>query len=266
MTPLGVAHLTALELSPPVFVREAAKAGFASVGLRVAPAAPGAVEYPLKKGTQAQQELRRILQGEGIRLYDVEFFPLTPGVDVSGYAGLLEAAADLGAVSVNVSGDDPDFLRLTQTFAAMCELAGVFGMRVDLEFMRWRICANLHDAVGLVSAAGQPNGAILLDCLHLNRSGGKSAELHDAPAGFIRVAQLCDASPRMPATEAEVIAEAREGRLPPGMGSLPLIELVQALPSNTAFTVEVPIPAMDAPSRLALNYKAAREVLLRAGR
>jgi sugar phosphate isomerase/epimerase len=266
LTPLGVAHLTALELPPPVFVREAARAGFASVGFRIAPATPGSVEYPLKKGTQAQQELRRILQGEGIGLYDVEFVPLTPEVDVPSYAGLLDAAADLGAVSLNVSGDDPDFVRLTHNFAAMCDLAGSFGLRVDLEFMRWRICANLHDALRLVSAASKPNGAILLDCLHLDRSGSQPAELRGVPAGFIRSAQLCDAPSQRPATDAEVIAEAREGRLPPGEGSLPLVETVQALSSEAAFTVEVPIPTMDAPSRLALNYNAARTMLATARR
>jgi len=266
LTPLGVAHLTALELPPPIFVREAARAGFTSVGFRIAPAAPGSVEYPLKNGTQAQQELRRILQGEGVSLYDVEFVPLTPEVDVLSYAALLEAAADLGAVSLNVSGDDPDFARLTHNFAAMCDLAGSFGLRVDLEFMRWRFCANLHDAVRLLSEARKPNSAMLLDCLHLNRSGGRPAELRGVPAGFIRAAQLCDASFHLPATEAEVIAEAREGRLPPGEGGLPLVEMVQALPSDATFTVEVPIPTMDAPSRLALNHKAARTMLAAAGR
>ena len=187
LTPLGVAHLTALELPPPVFVREAAIAGFTSVGFRVAPAVPGSVEYPLKIGTQAQQELRRILRGEDVGLYDVEFVPLTPEVDVQSYAGLLEAAADLGAVSLNVSGDDPDLARLAHNFAAMCDLAGSFGLRVDLEFMRWRVCANLHDAVRLVSEAGKSNSAILLDCLHLDRSGGQPADLRDVPASFIRV-------------------------------------------------------------------------------
>ena len=32
---LGLAHLTALELSPPALVTEAARAGFATVGVRV---------------------------------------------------------------------------------------------------------------------------------------------------------------------------------------------------------------------------------------
>ena len=38
---LGLAHLTALELSPLALVSEAARAGFASVGLRVVPATVG---------------------------------------------------------------------------------------------------------------------------------------------------------------------------------------------------------------------------------
>ena len=63
-----------------------------------------------------------------------------------------------------------------------------------------------------------------------------------------------------------MIAEAREGRLPPGEGSLPLVEMVRSLASDAAFTVVVPIPAMDAPPRLALNYKAARTMLAAAGR
>ena len=43
MTGLGLAHLTALELSPPALVKEAARAGFTSVGLR----APGEGCLPL---------------------------------------------------------------------------------------------------------------------------------------------------------------------------------------------------------------------------
>jgi hypothetical protein len=39
---LGLAHLTALELSPPALVTEAARAGFATVGVRVVPATLGA--------------------------------------------------------------------------------------------------------------------------------------------------------------------------------------------------------------------------------
>ncbi len=37
-------------------------------------------------------------------------------------------------------------------------------------------------------------------------------------------------------------SEARIDRLPPGLGELPLRQLIDALPINIAFAVEVPIP------------------------
>jgi hypothetical protein len=72
-----------------------------------------------------------------------------------------------------------------------------------------------------VSAAGpcwaradRPNGAVLLDALHLSRSGGAAAQLQDLPPGTINAAQLCDAPALQPRTEAEVIAEAGRGGYP----------------------------------------------------
>ena len=42
---------------------------------------------------------------------DIEFIQLTPDIDVQAFAGLFEAAADLGAMSVTVSGDDRRSMR-----------------------------------------------------------------------------------------------------------------------------------------------------------
>ena len=44
----------------------------------------------------------------------------------------------------------------------MCDLAGSFGLRVGLEFMRWRIGGNLQQAAALVKCANKANGAILV--------------------------------------------------------------------------------------------------------
>ena len=105
---LGLAHLTALELSPPGLVAAAARAGFASVGLRVVPATTGGPAYPTRVGTEAHRALKQILAAEGVRVSDIEFIQLTPDIDVQAFAGVFEAAADLGAISVTVSGDDHD--------------------------------------------------------------------------------------------------------------------------------------------------------------
>src|SRR4030095_8414408 len=131
-------HLPALELPPPARVTEAARAGFASVGLRVVPATTGGPAYPTRVGTEAHRALKQILAAEGVRVGDIEFIQVTPEIDVQAFAGVFEAAADLGAMSVTVSGDDHDPARLVAHFAELCDLAQPVGLRVDLEFMRWR--------------------------------------------------------------------------------------------------------------------------------
>lgn len=261
MSALGLAHLTALELSPPELAREAASAGFGAIGLRVHPAMAGGVAYPIRTGSWAQRELRTILASEGVRLNEIEFIQLTPGLDIAAFAPLLEAGAELGASAVTVSGDDSDHVRLTATFAALCDLAGGFGLRVDLEFMRWRVVGTLTQAEAIVRQAGRPNGAMLVDALHLSRSGGVPGDLAAVPGELLRAAQLCDAAPTQPQTDTDAITEAREGRLPPGEGALPLAALLRALPSDAALSVELPMRGLDARARIATAYSATRRLL-----
>ena len=263
---LGLAHLTALELSPSALVAEAARAGFASVGLRVVPATTGGPAYPTRVGTEAHRALKQILTVEGVRVSDIEFIQLTPEIDVQAFAGVFEAAADLGAMSVTVSGDDRDHARLTAHFAELCDLALAFGLRVDLEFMRWRAIGALPQALAIVQQAGKSNGAILVDALHLTRSGGKAANLISIPDEWLRAAQICDAGADVPSTEAAVIAEAREGRLPPGEGALPLGDLLEALPADTSLSVEMPMPALETRARIAAAYDATTRLLDRKQR
>jgi sugar phosphate isomerase/epimerase len=258
---LGLGHLTALELPPPALVAEAARAGFASVGLRVVPATVGGPAYPTRVGTEAHRALKQILTAEGVRVGDIEFIQLTPEIDVQAFAAQFEAAADLGAISVTVSGDDHDHARLTAHFAELCDLAQPFGLRVDLEFMRWRAIGALPQALSIVRRAGKSNGAVLVDALHLTRSGGKAGDLIAIPDEWLRAAQICDAGAVAPATEATIIAEAREGRLPPGEGSLPLGDLLEALPADASLSVEMPMPALQTRARIAAAHDATRRLL-----
>jgi sugar phosphate isomerase/epimerase len=266
MTGLALAHLTALELPPSALVMEAARAGFTSVGLRVVPATIGGPAYPTRLGTEAHRELKQILTNEGVRVNDIEFIQLTPDIEVSAFADLLEAGADLGAGSVIVSGDDDDNARLTAHFAGLCDLAQQFGLRADLEFMRWRAVRSLPQAEAIVRQAGKANGAILVDALHLSRCGGSPGDLIAIPDRWLRGAQLCDAAAEMPTTDAAAIAEARAGRLPPGEGALPLGGLLQALPSDASLSVEMPLPALEARARIAVAFKATKRLLDRQPR
>jgi sugar phosphate isomerase/epimerase len=261
VTALGLAHLTALDLPPPELIRAASRAGFAAVGLRVHPAVAGGAAYPTRVGTAAHRDLAALLRAEGISLNDVEFIQLTPDIDIQAFRPMLEAASDLGAASVTVSGDDSDQARLTANFAALCDLTQPLGLRVDLEFMRWRVIGNLQSAAAIVRQAGKPNGAVLVDALHLHRSGGAPADLTALGPGTVRAAQLCDAGAAIPQNDAGIIAEAREGRLPPGQGVLPLREMLRALPAKIALSVEMPMASIDTLSRIALAYSATQRVL-----
>lgn len=258
---LAVAHLTALELTPCELVRQAARAGFDAVGLRLNPTAAGAPAYPSLVGSGAHIELRRVLADEGVTVHDVEFIPILPGIDVACYAPMFDAAADLGARCVTVSGDDPDAARLTANLAALCELAARSGLRVDLEFMRWRHVGTLDQARAMVERAGSANLAILVDALHLTRSGGSPADVRALPEGLVHAVQLCDASPNQPVGDEATILEARTGRLPPGQGALPLRELLDALPAGTTLGVEMPLPSLPAGERLDLAYRSTRGML-----
>ena len=253
MSGLGVAHLTALELAPNALVREAARVGFSSVGLRLHPAMAGGIAYPLLPGSQALQQLKTMLDAEGVVVNEIEFVELKPDIDVPGLASLLESGAQLGARCLTVSGDDPVHSRLTDNFAAVCELAAGYGLRVDLEFMRWRHIANLHQAVALVETAGQANGGVLIDALHLFRSGGDAAAVAQLDRRYIHGVQWCDAPAQAP-TEEGIIREAREGRLAAGQGQLPLAGLLNVLAPQVHWSVEVPCPATCASERLAQAF------------
>ncbi|WP_322047993.1 sugar phosphate isomerase/epimerase [Paraburkholderia sp. J67] len=262
--PLAVAHLTVLEAQPVEWVRLAAKTGFEGVGLRLHPAAPGAIAYPIKAGSDAHRELRAALAGEGVAVLDVEFIPIVPDLDPRAFESLFEAAASIGATSVSVSGDDPDASRLAANLAALAIMAKPFGLRIDMEFMRWRHVGTLAQARAAIERAAQPNLALVIDALHLSRSGGKPEDIAGLSPEQIGVVQLCDAPGTLPANDEEAIREARTARLAPGDGALPLEALLHALPPNAALSVEMPMPSLSADARMNLALRSARRVVARA--
>src|ERR1700731_4575979 len=135
---LGVAHLNALELTPEQLIPAVARAGFRATGLRINPVSDGGVSYPLPPGSDALRRVRALLRDEGVRVNEVEFIQITPDIDVRAFTHMLETGAELGATCLTVAGEDCDFARLTANFAALCDLAAPFGIRVDVEFVVWR--------------------------------------------------------------------------------------------------------------------------------
>jgi len=262
---LGLAHFSALSLPPGELVEMAAKAGFKRVGLRLHPAFPGGLYYDLPPQGAAARDLLDKLDSEGITVYDIETVVIDSTFDASLLAPVLESGSALGAKMLNVCGNDPDRGRLLANFCALCELATKFGMGIDLENMGWRTLATFSDCVSLVSDAGMANATVIVDALHFSRNGGAPTHLREVPASLIYSAQLCDAGPNLPHSAEEMIHEARSNRYMPGRGTLPLTEIVLALPDHTFLSVEVPMQeTADAKVHVAQLFQTTHEVLAQA--
>jgi len=237
---LALAHLSVLDVHPLDLVSLAANIGYADIGLRLYPAFPGSMFYELPEGSSPCREMRQRLNDRGIGVNDIEFIGIGEHFNAFELQGLLDTAGALSVQRLNVCGDDLDRGRLTDNFAHLCELAKPYGLRVELEYMAWRAVKNFADACEVVSKACQPNGGVLIDVLHLSRTGGSPGDVQRAP-GAVRCVQLCDAiAEQVPETPEGLLWEARSGRLAPGRGTLPLRELLAELDDGTAISLEVP--------------------------
>ena len=163
-----------------------------------------------------------------------------------------------------VPRDSADFSAVAEKLAEMCELAEPYGIAVDLEFMPFRPVRSLGDAVEVLRRAKYPNAHILIDALHVFRSNSSVETFKTIDPAMIGPLQICDA-PATPPPPDQLVVEARTRRLLPGHGELPLSKLIDALPEDIRFGIEVPLasqrPDLDPGARLALLVSATREFI-----
>jgi sugar phosphate isomerase/epimerase len=256
---LSISHLTALDATPPELVSAAADAGFNAVGIRIWPVADEQ-PYPMLGDTPMMRETLARLADTGTKVLDVEVLRLRPDSRHDDALRILDAGAQLGARGVLVICNDPEEDRLVERFAAVCAAAGERGMRACLEFMIFSSVKTIDDAVRVLDRAAHPAGAVLIDALHLQRSGGTPADVAALPPDRLPYAQLCD-GPFDPVRPPEEVAltEARTGRLFPGDGEMPLRELIGALPPDAALAVESPVAKLTGtpPDEIARQAYAA---------
>ena len=237
---LSLAWLTVGETDALTLVRAAAESGFGRIGLKVIPN-PGSVAQPLAENAPMVAKIRRALSEEGISVLEMGGVWFTPSLDPRQLKPSLEVGAQLGARFVIAAAGDDCRERLTRNIASMCELAEPFGLKVAIEFIAYSPIATLKDACEVSAAIGHPGCGIVIDALHLARSGTRISEIASVPPGSIHLAHLCDA-PRVP--PADLRAESRAQRLPPGAGELPLFAFMDALPPELPLEVEAPCASL----------------------
>ena len=261
----GLEHLTLLGVAPPELVTVSAAAGFGAVGLRVSPATDDERPWPMAPGSAMLAETALRLADTGIAVLDVEAIRLRPWPGPSRlrpteFTPVLEAAAELGARFVNAICEDPDLSRLSDEFGRLAEEARPYAVRPVIEFMAYRTVRTLDDAVAIAAGSG---GGVLIDALHVQRCGVGLDAVRAVDPGLVGYVQLCDAPLAAPADQRAEITEARDGRLLPGDGELPLPGLLAALPAGVPAAVEAPAPGTGAhPAEFAARARRALESVL----
>jgi sugar phosphate isomerase/epimerase len=244
----SLAYLTVTGVTPPVQVAAARKAGFDGVGLRVSGGRPGDGIPEIARDRGLLRETERLVKETGVRVLDVEVVRITPEWKLTDEALTFEWAARLGAENVLVLSSDEDESRTVDAFAAVCERAAEHKMRAVLEFAVFTGVKSLEQALRVIERAQQPNAGLLVDTLHLARTGVSLEALRAVSPDLLHYMQLCDATAVGPSTPEARLEEALRGRLLPGDGELPLVEVLRALPPGLAISVEAPSKALaDAP-------------------
>lgn len=237
--PAALAYLTVAGASPLEEIEAAAHAGFSGVGLRFAAPAGVSLPVPVVGDKHALRAIRARCAATGVPVLDVEMIVLSPAFAPAAQQPLLEAAGEVGARFVQVVCEEPDPLRAADILGDLAERAAPLGLTLALEFMRFRALRTLAEAAAMVERSGAHNVGVLIDSLHLARSGGHPDEVQGLDPQRIAFAQLCDA-PATPPRDDELLAEARNDRLYPGEGALPLRELLKRLPPHVPISLEVP--------------------------
>lgn len=239
MPKMSLAHFTVMDAHPGELVPIAAQAGFDAVGLRVEPPLPTDAVVPVQGQRQLMQTIRRQIADTGVPVLDIEAFWLMGHTDVARWRPALEVGVELGAKYVLVVGNDADQARLVNNFAWLCSLCAEHHLRPMLEFIPYAEIGTLADAAALIEQSDASNPGILVDSIHLSRSGGKPSDLETHDPGLLSYTHISDA-PATPPPREQLRAESRGKRLYPGDGELWLEEHVAAFSESAPLAVEAP--------------------------
>jgi sugar phosphate isomerase/epimerase len=238
--PCVLHFLTVPDLSPVEAIHIAAEVGYPFVSLRLQTPNPADVASPLLLDDVLAREVAEASRSTGVGIAEVDILRLPADAKADGLVRFIDRAASLGAKDIVAVGLDNDENKLTEIFASACALAAPLGMRVNLEPISWNAVRSLTQAQQIVHTAAQPNGGVLVDALHFHRMGESVDDLKKISPERLNIFHLCDAPLLSPVGVDALRVEARTARQMPGEGQLKLAPLLQALPSHTLMSVEVP--------------------------
>lgn len=262
MNRISLASGVVPEFGPVDTIRAAVAGEFDAVGLWIEP----------DLWTPAlMAQTRSALADSGLELLDVEVIWLKPGSVMDDHKRCIDIGIELGAKNVLCVSSDPDHGATAARLAELCVHAAGGGMRVALEFGIFTEVKTIAQALAVLDRVGHPLRALLIDPIHVDRSGGTPGEVAAVPRGLLPYAQFCDAPGERPdpGDFTAVITDAIDLRLQAGAGQLPLEALYRALPADIPLAIELRSKALrdrypDASERARVTAQATRAWLQHA--
>ena len=267
MARLGIENISVFGLPPVAFVELAADLGCQHISTGLTSFDFGVHPYPpfsLRDDVSLRRDMMAAMRDRGVSVSLGEGFTIRPGSRAADFAGDLDLMAELGAETINTVSMDPDLARTFDEFAVLAELAGVRGLQTTVELAPSLAVGDLPTALAAVRHVGRPDFRLLIDTMHVIRSGATVAEIAALDPALIGYVQLCDA-PRQPRF-ASYFEESMFERMVPGEGELGLAELVAVLPRNRVYSLELPLRSealagVGPHERLGKCVVAARQLL-----
>jgi sugar phosphate isomerase/epimerase len=270
---VGIEYQTVLGYPPVEFVHLAADLGCRTISMkaRTGPHNPydpyGYGEFSFLDDTRLRRQMAAALKDRDVSISLAEGFVVLPRADLTGDLASLDVMWELGARRANVVTTDPDLGRSFDQFAAFAEVAAERGMQTTLEFSKSLALSDLDTALAAVRHVGRADFRLLIDTMHVVRSGSTAADLAALDSSLFGYVQLCDSTMEQQNT---VYRDDSSDRIVPGEGELPWVEIMSALPEWLPTGVEVPmrsraaegVPVQEC-ARLAVE--GARRVLAEAG-
>ncbi|WP_434309216.1 sugar phosphate isomerase/epimerase family protein [Hominifimenecus sp. rT4P-3] len=226
---------------PPEMIYNAYQLGFDMVSIRgIAQGVPGEVYFDLVHDANLFHLTEKAMEETGISIHDMDLIAIREDTDIRSYEADLEAAAKLNVEGVVSSIWTPNTDKYTEKFAQLCDLAAIYGMTVNLEFVTWAEVTNLTGAKALLETVKKENARILVDTLHWHRSRVKLSDLEGCLPQWFDLVHVCDIAADMPPTKEELARTGRQERLYPGEGAADIRNIVGHIRKEAVIALEIP--------------------------
>jgi sugar phosphate isomerase/epimerase len=243
MDALGIEYQTVLGFPPVDFVHLAADLGCRYISMKArgggGPYNPyGHPPFSFLDDMSLRRRMIAAMGQRGVSISLGEGFVVQPGTSLLRDRASLDLMGEFGVTRVNAVTMDPDLNRSIDQFAAFAELAAQRGMETTMEFAKSLTLSDLDTALSAVRHVGRPDFRLLIDTMHVARSGSTAADLAAVDPRFIGYIQLSDSTVRQ---RGATYRDDSTDRSIPGQGELPLAGILLALPAGLPVGVEAPM-------------------------